>query len=66
MIEEGSVDTCAIVYNKFVSAITQEVTLGSLVPAEVDNSTPKKAPAPSLTNTSLMKPRCSMIGCHGP
>jgi F-type H+-transporting ATPase subunit gamma len=37
MIEEESIDTCSIVYNKFVSAISQEVTFTSLVPAEVDD-----------------------------
>ena len=50
MIEEGSVDTCAIVYNKFVSAITQEVTFGSLVPAEVDNSTAEESTGPVAPN----------------
>lgn len=38
MIEEGSIDTCSIVFNRFVSAITQEVTFSSLVPAEVDTA----------------------------
>ena len=38
MIEDGSVDTCGIVYNRFVSAITQEVTFGALVPVEVERS----------------------------
>lgn len=37
MIEDSSIDTCSIVYNKFVSAISQEVTFTSLVPAEVDD-----------------------------
>jgi len=36
MIEDSSIDTCSIVYNKFVSAISQEVTFTSLVPAEVE------------------------------
>lgn len=36
MIADGSIDTCSIVFNKFISAITQEVTFRSLVPAEVD------------------------------
>ncbi len=36
MIDDGSVDTCSIVFNKFVSAITQEVTYRSLVPVEID------------------------------
>ena len=50
MIEDGSVDTCAIVYNKFVSAITQEVTFGSLVPAEVDDSTAEENTGPVAPN----------------
>lgn len=50
MIEDGSVDTCAIVYNKFVSAITQEVTFGSLVPAEVDDSTAEENSGPVAPN----------------
>lgn len=36
MIDAGEVDTCSIVFNKFISAITQEVTFRSLVPAEID------------------------------
>lgn len=36
MIDDGTVDTCSIVFNRFVSAITQEVTFSSLVPADVD------------------------------
>jgi len=36
LIDEGSVDTCSILFNKFVSAISQEVTFTSLVPAEVE------------------------------
>ena len=50
MIKDGSVDTCAIVYNKFVSAITQEVTFGSLVPAEVDDSTAEENSGPVAPN----------------
>ena len=50
MIEEGSVDTCAIVYNKFVSAITQEVTFGSLVPAEVGDSAAEENTGPVAPN----------------
>ncbi len=38
MIESGEVDSCSILYNKFVSAITQEVTFKKLVPAEIDNA----------------------------
>ena len=50
MIEDGSVDTCAIVYNRFVSAITQEVTFGSLVPAEVDSDTAEDQTGPVAPN----------------
>ena len=38
MIDAGEIDTCSIVFNKFVSAITQEVTFRSLVPAEIDET----------------------------
>jgi F-type H+-transporting ATPase subunit gamma len=38
LIDAGEVDTCSIVFNKFVSAITQEVTFRSLVPAEIDDA----------------------------
>ena len=38
MIESGEADTCSIVFNKFISAITQEVTFRSLVPAEIDET----------------------------
>ncbi len=33
--EAGEFDICTVIYNKFVSAITQEVTLKRLIPAEV-------------------------------
>ena len=36
MIDSGEADTCSILFNKFISAITQEVTFRSLVPAEID------------------------------
>ena len=35
MVADGSVDTCSIVYNRFVNAITQVVTHDSLVPAQI-------------------------------
>jgi len=38
LVDSGEVDTCSIVFNKFVSAITQEVTFRSLVPAEIDDA----------------------------
>ena len=36
MLEAGDIDTCSIVFNKFVSAIAQDVTFTSLVPAEIE------------------------------
>ena len=33
--ESGEFDVCTVIYNKFVSAITQEVTVTRLIPAEV-------------------------------
>ena len=38
MLEAGEIDTCSIVFNKFVSAIAQDVTFTSLVPVEIDNA----------------------------
>ena len=38
MVGDGSIDTCSIVFNRFVSAISQEVTFLSLVPAEVGDT----------------------------
>ncbi len=35
--EAGEFDVCTVIYNKFVSAITQEVTLTRLIPAEVES-----------------------------
>ena len=37
LIASGEVDSCSIVFNKFISAITQDVTFRSLVPAEVED-----------------------------
>jgi F-type H+-transporting ATPase subunit gamma len=34
-LENGELDRCLILYNRFISAITQEVTLSSLIPVEV-------------------------------
>jgi F-type H+-transporting ATPase subunit gamma len=36
--EDGSFDSVSMVYNQFVNAISQKVTLTSLIPAEVDAS----------------------------
>ena len=34
MLDEGEIDTCSVVFNRFVNAITQVVTFESLVPVE--------------------------------
>ena len=36
--EAGEFDVCTLIFNKFKNAITQEITLTELIPAEVDNS----------------------------
>ena len=36
--EAGKFDVCTLIFNKFKNAITQEITLTQLIPAEVDNS----------------------------
>ena len=36
--EAGEFDICTLIFNKFKNAITQEITLTQLIPAEVDNS----------------------------
>jgi F-type H+-transporting ATPase subunit gamma len=38
--EAGEFDVCTVIFNKFKSAISQEVTLKKLIPAEVDGSAP--------------------------
>ena len=38
LVAEDGIDTCSIVYNRFVNAITQTVTFNSLVPAELDQN----------------------------
>ncbi|MEC7615939.1 MAG: F0F1 ATP synthase subunit gamma [Pseudomonadota bacterium] len=38
--EAGEFDVCTVIFNKFKSAISQEVTLKKLIPAEVDESAP--------------------------
>ena len=38
--EAGEFDVCTVIFNKFKSAISQEVTLKKLIPAEVDETTP--------------------------
>ncbi|NVK17268.1 MAG: F0F1 ATP synthase subunit gamma [Methylocystaceae bacterium] len=39
MFEEGEIDVCTVVYNKFVSAITQEVTPLQVIPFAVADTT---------------------------
>ena len=34
-LKEGALDRCVILYNRFISAITQEVTLSTLIPVEL-------------------------------
>ena len=36
--EAGEFDVCTLIFNKFKNAITQEITLSRLIPAEVDES----------------------------
>ena len=36
--EAGEFDVCTIIFNKFKSAISQEITLKKLIPAEIDDS----------------------------
>ena len=36
--EAGEFDVCTLIFNKFKNAITQEITLTQLIPAEVDNN----------------------------
>ena len=36
--EAGEFDVCTLIFNKFKNAITQEITLTQLIPAEIDNS----------------------------
>ena len=36
--EAGEFDVCTVIFNKFKSAISQEVTLKKLIPAEVDDT----------------------------
>jgi F-type H+-transporting ATPase subunit gamma len=37
-LENGELDRCHILYNRFISAITQEVTISSLIPVEVSET----------------------------
>ena len=47
--EVGEFDECTLIFNKFKNAITQEITLTRLIPAEVDNSEAGDADAPAVS-----------------
>jgi F-type H+-transporting ATPase subunit gamma len=49
MIDDGSIDTCSIVFNKFISAIAQDVTFRSLVPVEINEASAAGTLAPNET-----------------
>ena len=45
-LKTGALDRCVILYNRFISAITQEVTLSTLIPVELPETAPE---TPSAT-----------------
>ena len=45
--EAGEFDVCTLIFNKFKNAITQEITLTQLIPAEVVNSETGDGDAPA-------------------
>ena len=45
-LKEGALDRCVILYNRFISAITQEVTLRTLIPVELPETAPDATDAP--------------------
>ena len=47
--EAGEFDVCTLIFNKFKNAITQEITLTQLIPAEVDNSEVGDGGAPAVS-----------------
>jgi len=47
--EAGEFDVCTLIFNKFKNAITQEITLTQLIPAEVDNSDVGDDDAPAVS-----------------
>lgn len=47
--EAGEFDVCTLIFNKFKNAITQEITLTQLIPAEVDNSEAGDGDAPAVS-----------------
>jgi F-type H+-transporting ATPase subunit gamma len=38
LFDEGEIDVCHVVYNKFISVITQEITFQQLIPLEISGS----------------------------
>ena len=47
--EASEFDVCTLIFNKFKNAITQEITLTQLIPAEVDNSEVGDGDAPAVS-----------------
>ena len=45
-LKTGALDRCVILYNRFISAITQEVTLSTLIPVELPETAPDAPDAP--------------------
>ncbi len=48
LFEDGHFGVCKVIYNKFVSAITQEVTIKSLIPVEVKQNEVEKDDSSSI------------------
>jgi len=48
LFEDGQFGVCKVIYNKFVSAITQEVTFKSLIPVEVTQNEVEKDNSSSI------------------
>jgi len=48
LFEDGQFGVCKVIYNKFVSAITQEVTFKSLIPVEVRQNEAEKDNSSSI------------------
>ena len=46
-LKTGALDRCVILYNRFISAITQEVTLSTLIPVELPETAEVETDAPS-------------------
>ena len=45
-LKTGALDRCVILYNRFISAITQEVTLSTLIPVELPETAEVETDAP--------------------